>query len=114
MCLKIKTPRKIVHYHIYLICMFKTTKSHVPHFVIRMLETQSIENEAVCSMILKTEQESKGKMKMAGLIKKTGVFISLISFHCWNSSLLSSSKRHNLSHFSSIAATLEVEIPAPF
>lgn len=70
MCLKIKTPMKTVHYYIYLICMFKTMKTHGPHFIIRMLETQSRENEAVYPMTLKTEQEPKGKMKMAGLIKK--------------------------------------------
>lgn len=49
-------------------------KTHGPHFILRMLETQNIENEAVCSMVLKTEQEPKGKMKMAGLIKKNRGF----------------------------------------
>lgn len=43
-------------------------KTHGPYFILRMLETQNIENEAVCSMVLKTEQDPKGKMKMAGLI----------------------------------------------
>lgn len=43
-------------------------KTHGPHFIIRMLETQNRENEAGHPMTLKTEQKPKRKVKMAGLI----------------------------------------------